>query len=342
MGQFTHNGTSVRFLPAAQPRNSLGPSLSTRLPSQLFLFSNFNDAEQLLQTAASPTPGLPQQLISRPSVGGLCPLVVAVIEAEMLESHATEQLLQIGNRLADTLGGILKVLPCQKTTASEAFIDQEEAETFAFNPEHVEILLHELCALQLDSGHSDLRVRVSAMCGDPHSLEPLLAPLLEQCNLPVDASNRKFWLDVNLPPESDEFNGSMNGNGLVGSTQSIGTGSSPSSHSPSASLCARRLLQDGSRARVCLSVGSFHHWLLAKWPLQSVQGHLLVFSPHRRASWRQARCAAKLLLDAVGSPAMDEENDAEEEDAERRAMGRSIFLLALNEPNAFFTDKVGI
>lgn len=80
--------------------------------------------------------------------------------------------------------------------------------------------------------------------------------------------------------------------------------------------------------RVCIHVGSYHNWLLSKWALNSYQGHILVYNALRKASWRHAKTAARLLVDAMG--------DGVEE---RRTMGRSILLVAVNEASAFFTNN---
>lgn len=82
--------------------------------------------------------------------------------------------------------------------------------------------------------------------------------------------------------------------------------------------------------RVSCHVSSYHNWLFAKWPLNSFQGHILVYSTTRRASWHHAKTAAKLLVDSVG----------EGGEQERLTMGKSILLVAVNEPSAYFTNEV--
>lgn len=392
---FAHNGLSVRFTPVqpahfACPSPVSSPSLATRIPSQLYLFSTRDEAEQLLLMLSANNQNEQQQqvtmmqLISRPSVGGLCPLVVLLCSVDKLNDQQQGQMLQqIGHHLADQLGGIFKLLPYFSSASHHSSSpnspsppptapliigagninlgssfesdDERHPQFVDFSVDHLEMLLHELCTLQLDSGHSDLHVRVSSMCCDAYSLESILSPLLDHTHLPIDHSGRKFWLDAHLPVDTvgNCLAASEACGAIAGSISSLASSEcSPRKDvpSPTPSLIAHRLPHHRCKARVCISIGSYHHWLLAKWPLQSVQGHLLIFSPSRRASWRHARCAAQMLLDSVGSTTTmgdthlvkaDNEIDVEEGeiDEERRAMGRSIFLLAVSEPNAFFADK---
>ncbi|KAI1726314.1 rhoGAP domain-containing protein [Ditylenchus destructor] len=73
-----------------------------------------------------------------------------------------------------------------------------------------------------------------------------------------------------------------------------------------------RLPLDQHNVRVSVNVCSYHNWLLSRWALNSFQGHILVYSPTRKASWRHAKTAARMLINSV-----DE----------------------VNEPSAFFTNN---
>lgn len=75
--------------------------------------------------------------------------------------------------------------------------------------------------------------------------------------------------------------------------------------------------------------------MFGKWPLNSVHGHILVYSTTRRASWRHAKCAARLLIDSVG------QQSAAGGDSERESMAKSILLVSIvKEPSEFFTNNV--
>uniref|UniRef100_A0A1I7RHI4 Rho-GAP domain-containing protein n=1 Tax=Bursaphelenchus xylophilus TaxID=6326 RepID=A0A1I7RHI4_BURXY len=87
-------------------------------------------------------------------------------------------------------------------------------------------------------------------------------------------------------------------------------------------------------ARVGLQCGSYHHWLLSKWQLNAFNGHILVYSPNRMASWRHAEASVQLLLDAASFSIPSPSNILE-----RQNMARSIMLIAVDEPSSYFKDK---
>jgi hypothetical protein len=129
---FSHNGLSVAFVPSnhkshsspqchSSPSSPCTPaSLATRIPSQLFLFSSAEEAEQHM-LRARPSHHQQQhqqhhfhqhQLISRPSVGGLCPLAVFVCpEAEQSTPQGIQLQQMVGepNKAMDlaNINGIL-------------------------------------------------------------------------------------------------------------------------------------------------------------------------------------------------------------------------------------------
>ncbi|KAI6175894.1 RhoGAP domain containing protein [Aphelenchoides bicaudatus] len=97
-------------------------------------------------------------------------------------------------------------------------------------------------------------------------------------------------------------------------------------------FCVDVLAEEHVNIRVCNYAVSFHSWMLSKWMLSSFNGHILIYSPSRLASWRHAEIAVQLLLDAatvVGSSNV----------LERQCMSQSILLLAVEDPSNFFTDK---
>lgn len=73
---------------------------------------------------------------------------------------------------------------------------------------------------------------------------------------------------------------------------------------------------------------------MSKWLLNSFNGHILIYSPCRLASWRHAELAVRLLLDAATVAGSSSSNVLE-----RQCMGQSILLLAVEDPSNFFTDK---
>ncbi|KAI6214092.1 PG2 pseudoGTPase domain-containing protein [Aphelenchoides besseyi] len=93
------------------------------------------------------------------------------------------------------------------------------------------------------------------------------------------------------------------------------------------------LPSEAFNVRVCISPASYHNWLMSKWQLNSLHGHILVFSPSRFASWKHAETALNLLLDAatVAGPQSSSV-------LERQAMARSILLVAVEDPSHFFTS----
>lgn len=73
---------------------------------------------------------------------------------------------------------------------------------------------------------------------------------------------------------------------------------------------------------------------MSKWNLNSFNGHVLIYSPVRLASWRHAETAVQLLLEAATLAGPASSNILE-----RQCMARSILLLAVQDPSNFFTDK---
>ncbi|CAD5218767.1 unnamed protein product [Bursaphelenchus okinawaensis] len=86
--------------------------------------------------------------------------------------------------------------------------------------------------------------------------------------------------------------------------------------------------------RVGFQCGSYHHWMLSKWQLNTYNGHILVYSPNRMASWKHAETSIQLLLDASAYSVPSPSNLLE-----RQNMARSIMLIAVDEPSSYFKDK---
>jgi hypothetical protein len=73
---------------------------------------------------------------------------------------------------------------------------------------------------------------------------------------------------------------------------------------------------------------------MAKWNLNAFNGHILIYSPVRLASWRHAEAAVQLLLEAATVAGPPSSNILE-----RQCMGRSILLLAVEDPSNYFKNE---
>uniref|UniRef100_A0A7E5A0H6 Rho GTPase-activating protein n=1 Tax=Panagrellus redivivus TaxID=6233 RepID=A0A7E5A0H6_PANRE len=82
--------------------------------------------------------------------------------------------------------------------------------------------------------------------------------------------------------------------------------------------------------RIRVDAVAYHSWLLSPsgWAMNSINGHVLVYSPLRIASWHYAEMAARMLVEAAGTNPDD-----------RLAVGKSIFILAVDDPSNYFNNK---
>lgn len=100
-------------------------------------------------------------------------------------------------------------------------------------------------------------------------------------------------------------------------------------------FCLDVTLPEGMNSRVAVHSGSYHHWMLSKWQLNAINGHVLIYCPMRAASWRHAETSIQLLLDAAAIAGPPSSNILE-----RQIMAKSILLIAVDDPSCYFRDKV--
>ena len=92
----------------------------------------------------------------------------------------------------------------------------------------------------------------------------------------------------------------------------------------------QHLPRENLNVRIRIDTVAYHSWLLspAGWPMNSINGHILIYSPLRMASWHHAEMAARMLLEAAGPNVED-----------KLTVGKSILLLAIDDPTNYFQNK---
>jgi GTPase SAR1 family protein len=92
----------------------------------------------------------------------------------------------------------------------------------------------------------------------------------------------------------------------------------------------QHLPQEDLNIRIRMDTTAYHSWLLSPvgWPLNAINGHILVYSPLRIASWHHAEMAARMLVSAAG-PNIDDQ----------QTIGKSILILAVDDPGNYFSNK---
>ena len=93
----------------------------------------------------------------------------------------------------------------------------------------------------------------------------------------------------------------------------------------------QHLPTENTNIRIRIDATAYHSWLLSPvgWPLNSINGHILIYSPLRVASWHHAEMAARMLVAAAGPNVEDQQ-----------AVGKSILILAVDDPGNYFSNKV--
>uniref|UniRef100_A0AC34PVW8 Rho GTPase activating protein n=1 Tax=Panagrolaimus sp. JU765 TaxID=591449 RepID=A0AC34PVW8_9BILA len=92
----------------------------------------------------------------------------------------------------------------------------------------------------------------------------------------------------------------------------------------------QHLPNENLNIRVRIDATSYHSWLLCStgWPMNSINGHVLIYSPQRTSSWHHAEIAARMLLESAGNNLDD-----------RTIIGKSILFLAIDDPANYFDNK---
>uniref|UniRef100_A0AC35EXH3 PG2 pseudoGTPase domain-containing protein n=1 Tax=Panagrolaimus sp. PS1159 TaxID=55785 RepID=A0AC35EXH3_9BILA len=92
----------------------------------------------------------------------------------------------------------------------------------------------------------------------------------------------------------------------------------------------QHLPQENLNIRIRVDATAYHSWLLSPvgWPLNAINGHILIYSPLRIASWHHAEMAARMLVAAAG-PNIDDQ----------QIVGKSILILAVDDPGNYFSNK---
>uniref|UniRef100_A0A914YYK5 PG2 pseudoGTPase domain-containing protein n=1 Tax=Panagrolaimus superbus TaxID=310955 RepID=A0A914YYK5_9BILA len=92
----------------------------------------------------------------------------------------------------------------------------------------------------------------------------------------------------------------------------------------------QHLPQENLNIRIRVDATAYHSWLLSPvgWPLNAINGHILIYSPLRIASWHHAEMAARMLVAAAGPNPDDQQ-----------IVGKSILILAVDDPGNYFSNK---